>query len=269
MIFYKTDEEIELIRESCHLVCRTLAHVGGMIRPGITSQALDKAAETYIRDHKGVPAFKGYKGFPASLCISINEQVVHGIPTDRELQETDVVSVDCGVKLNDFFGDSAYTFAMKGVQPDILNLLTVTLESLYLGIEQAVVGKRIGDIGFAIQDYSERKHRFGVVRELVGHGIGRELHEEPDVPNFGKRGHGLKLMDGLVIAIEPMINFGVREVTQLNDGWTIVTADKRPSAHFEHTVAVRKLRADILSDHVCIEETIKNNADLQNISKKK
>lgn len=268
MIFYKTDEEIELIRESCHLVCKSLAHVGSLIKPGIQSIALDKAAEEFIRDHKGVPAFKGYKGFPASLCISINEQIVHGIPTSRELKDTDIISVDCGVLLNEYFGDAAYTFALSKVGEKELQLLSVTLESLYLGIEQAIVGKRVGDIGFAIQDFTERKHRYGVVRELVGHGIGKDLHEEPEVPNFGKRGNGQKLMDGLVIAIEPMINQGVKDVKQLDDGWTIITADKKPSAHFEHTVAVRKHKADILSDHSYIEETIKNNQELQNISRK-
>lgn len=268
MIFYKTDEEIELIRESCHLVCKTLAYVGSLIKPGVQSIELDKSAEIFIRDHKGVPAFKGYKGFPASLCISINEQVVHGIPTSKELKDTDVVSVDCGVLLNEYYGDAAYTFALSKVGEKEMELLSATLESLYLGIAQAIVGKRVGDIGFAVQDFAERKHRYGVVRELVGHGIGKSLHEEPDVPNFGKRGNGLKLMDGLVIAIEPMINLGVKEVKQLEDGWTIISADKKTSAHFEHTVAVRKHKADILSDHSYIEETIKNNQELQNISRK-
>ncbi len=211
-IFYKTDEEVELIRTSCHLVCKTLAHVGSLMKPGINGKIIDAAAEEFIRDHGGRPAFKGYRDFPATLCVSINDVVVHGIPRDREFKETDVVSVDCGVELEGFYGDAAYTFAFNSVEEPVLELLKITYRSLYLGIEQAVHGKRIGDISFAVQDYCERKHRYGVVRELVGHGLGRSLHEDPEVPNFGHRGRGMVLRDGLVIAIEPMINMGGREV---------------------------------------------------------
>jgi methionyl aminopeptidase len=270
-IYYKTDDEIELIRESCVLVSKTLAYIGSLIKPGITGAFLDKEAETYIRDHNAIPAFKGYKGshsdFPATLCFSLNEVVVHGIPDGREVKENDIVSVDCGVCLNGYYGDSAYTFALNGVESKILELLNITNTSLYKGIEQAQVGKRIGDIGFAIFDYCERQNRMGVVRDLTGHGLGKSLHEDPDVPNHGKRGNGVVLRDGLVIAIEPMINMGTKEVMGTGDGWTILTADKKPSAHFEHTIAIRKGRkADILSDHSYIEDTVKKNQNLLEIS---
>lgn len=264
MVYYKTAEEIEFLRESCHIVCKALAHVGEIIKPGMTGLQIDAAAETVIRDLGAVPGFKNYRGFPATLCISVNEGVVHGIPTDIPFKEGDVVSVDCGSIKNGFYGDSAFTFAM-GVEEPIMQLLKVTNTSLYLGIEQAVAGKRIGDISFAIQNYCEKEHGYGVVRELVGHGIGRDLHEPPEVPNFGKRGRGMMLKEGLAIAIEPMVNLGVKEVRQADDGWTIITKDKLPSAHFEHSVAVRKGTADILSDHSFIEETLKNNANVQEV----
>ena len=261
-IIYKTQDEIEQIRQSCLLVSNTLALVAQLLRPGITGSELDKAAETFIKDHSASPSFKGYGGFPASLCISINEQIVHGIPSEYEFKDGDVVSVDCGAYLNGFHGDSAYTFAIGNVAQATLDLLAVTKASLYKGIEQVMEGKRVGDISFAIQDYTERKHGYGVVRELVGHGVGRDLHEAPEVPNFGKRGQGPVLRTGLVIAIEPMINLGRKDVVTLNDNWTIVTKDRKPSAHFEHTVAVRKNSPDILSDHTFIEESIKKNKEL-------
>ena len=266
-IYYKTDDEIESIRESCLLVSKTLAYVGTLIKPGITSQFIDQKAEEFIRDNNAVPAFKGYRNFPATLCVSMNEAVVHGIPSNREFQENDVVSVDCGTLLNGYFGDAAYTFALGGVTPSVLDLLNVTNTSLYKGIDQAMVGKRIGDIGFAIFEYCEKYHKYGVVRDLTGHGIGKALHEDPDVPNHGKRGNGVVLRDGLVIAIEPMINLGTKEVMGIGDGWTIITSDKKPSAHFEHTVAIRKgKKADILSDHSFIQEAVKKNSNLLEIS---
>jgi methionyl aminopeptidase len=269
MVYYKTDAEVELIRESCLIVSKVLALVGSTIRPGITGIELDKKAEALIRDHKGVPGFKGYNGFPSTLCISPNEGVVHGIPSKREFRDGDIVSVDCGCLLNNFYGDAAYTFAVGEVDDAIIDLLCVTKESLYVGIEKAVVGRRIGDISFAIQEYAERKNPYSIVRELVGHGLGRNLHEEPEVPNFGKRGKGIKLKDGLVIAIEPMVNMGTREVEQANDGWTIVSKDKSPSAHYEHTIVVRKNKAELLSTHDFVEEAIKNNPNIREISRKK
>ena len=268
-IIYKTDEEIELIRESCLLVCKALAHVGSVIRPGITGEQIDKEAEQLIRDHNAVPGFKGYRGFPGTLCISVNEGVVHGIPAKQEFQDGDVVSVDCGVLMNEFFGDSAYTFAIGDVDEKTMELLRVTNTSLYKGIEKAVSGARIGDIGYAIQNYCERQNSYGVVRELVGHGIGQNLHEAPEVPNFGKKGRGKRIKDGLVIAIEPMINLGTKAVKQSDDGWTIVTKDGKPSAHYEHTIAVTQEGSDILSNHDLILDAIKNNPEIRNISLKK
>jgi methionyl aminopeptidase len=262
MIYLKTEEEIELIRESSILVCKTLAEIATMLKPGVTGIQLDKRAEEYIRDHNAVPAFKGFHDFPASLCISKNEEVVHGIPNDIPIKEGEVLSVDCGVVQNGFYGDSAYTFALKPVAEEIIQLLRVTIESLNLGVMQAKVGNRIGDISYAIEEHTEGKYKYGVVRELVGHGIGRQLHEPPEVPNYGKRGRGLVLKEGLVIAIEPMINLGTRKVRQLKDGWTMVTQDKKTSAHFEHTVAVRKDQGETLSDHSFIEKSVKNNLEL-------
>ena len=259
-VIYKTSEEIELIRVSSLLVGDTLAEVGAHIKPGIKTIELDKIAEAFIRDQQAEPAFKGYHGFPASLCISVNSEVVHGIPGNRELKEGDVVSIDCGVKKNGFFGDSAYTFTIGEVSDLVRKLIRVTKESLYLGIDKAVTGNRIGDISAAVQDHAE-SNGFGVVRELVGHGVGTKLHEKPEVPNYGKRGSGMLLKGGMVIAIEPMINAGKRSVIQLNDGWTIVTADKLPSAHFEHTVAIGTPKADVLSSFEKIEK-----AELLNIN---
>ena len=268
MIYYKTPEEIEYIRESCMLVSKTLAMVGSKIKPGLSGSYLDNLAETFIRDHGGEPGFKGYNGFPSTLCISLNEGVVHGIPSDYEFKEEDIASVDCGVLMNGYYGDAAYTFVMDGVNEETVALCNVTNESLYKGIENAKVGNRLGDISYAIQHHTENVHGYSVVRELVGHGIGRNLHESPEVPNYGKRGRGTILKKGLVIAIEPMINLGKRGVRQSKDGWTIVTKDKMPSAHYEHTIAISNGEADILSNHEIIVKEIKNNANIKVISLK-
>jgi methionyl aminopeptidase len=254
-LYYKTKEEIELIRESSLLVGKTLAEVAKVIKPGVTTLSLDKVAYEFINDQKAVPAFLNYNGFPNSLCISVNANVVHGIPGKYELREGDIVSVDCGVVKNKFFGDSAYTFAIGEVKPEVQKLLDVTKESLYRGIAMCVAGKRLGDISEAVQSHAE-SNGFSVVRELVGHGIGQHLHESPEVPNYGKKGTGLKLQEGLIIAIEPMINLGKKSIVQENDGWTIRTADNLPSAHFEHTVAIGKDKADILSSFEFVEEVL-------------
>ena len=242
MIFLKTEDEIELLRESNLLVGRTLAEVAKLVKPGVTTKELDKVAEEFIRDHGAVPTFKGFPNqygdpFPASLCTSINEQVVHGIPGDIVLKEGDIVSVDCGTYMNGFCGDSAYTFCVGEVDEEVRKLLKVTKEALYIGIENAVQGKRLGDIGYAIQEHCE-SNSFGVVREFVGHGIGKEMHEDPQVPNYGKRGYGTMLKKGLCIAIEPMITQGSRQIVMERDGWTVRTKDWKYAAHFEHTVAV-------------------------------
>ncbi|MBU1369843.1 MAG: type I methionyl aminopeptidase [Bacteroidetes bacterium] len=255
MIYIKTDDEIEIQRESSLLVGKTLAEVAKHVAPGISTIQLDSIAETFIRDHGAVPGFKGYGGFPGSLCISVNDQVVHGIPDDKLLKEGDIVSIDCGVLKNGFYGDSAYTFAVGEISEELELLLKRTKEALYLGIEQAVAGKRIGDIGYAIQSHAEQ-FGYGVVRELVGHGVGRKLHEKPEVPNYGRRGAGVKLKVNMVLAIEPMINLGGRSVKQEADGWTIRTLDRKPSAHFEHDVVVRQGEADILSTFAYIEEVL-------------
>jgi methionyl aminopeptidase len=252
---YKTDDEIELIRESSLLVGKTLAELATMIRPGITCLELDKRAEEFIKDHNAYPGFLGYSGFPNSICASINSAVVHGIPTNAPLNEGDIVSVDIGVLKDGYWGDSAYTFPVGEVSPEVKKLLDVTKESLYLGIEQAIAGKRIGDIGYAVQTYAEA-NGYGVVRELVGHGVGKSLHEAPEVPNFGRRGTGMQMLEGLVIAIEPMINLGTKNVKQMKDGWTIQTADGKPSAHYEHTIVVRKNKAEILSTFELIEQAL-------------
>ncbi len=254
-IYYKTEEEIDLIRESSLLVGKTLAEVAKAVKPGVTTLDLDKIAETFIRDHGAEPGFLGYGGFPNSLCTSVNEQVVHGIPNSTPLQEGDIVSVDCGVLKNGFYGDSAYTFAVGEISEEVQRLLTVTKECLALGIEQAISGNRLGDVGYAIQSHAEANN-YGVVRELVGHGLGQSLHEAPEVPNYGRRGNGLKLQQGLVLAIEPMINMGVKSVRQKNDGWTIVTTDGMPSAHFEHDIVVRDGKAEVLSTFEWIEEAL-------------
>ncbi|NQU31622.1 MAG: type I methionyl aminopeptidase [Bacteroidetes bacterium] len=257
MIYIKTDEEVEIQRQSSLLVGKTLAEVAKIIKPGITTIELDKVAETFIRDNGAKPGFKGYGGFPATLCISVNDEVVHGIPGKRELKNGDIISVDCGTFMNGFYGDSAYTFAVGEVEESVLMLLQRTKESLYLAIEQAIVGKRVGDIGHAVQKYVEG-FGYSVVRDLVGHGVGRNLHEKPEIPNYGRRGSGIKLKSGMCLAIEPMINLGVKEVIQDSDGWTIRTVDKQPSAHFEHDVVVRNGKADILSTFEYIEQVLNN-----------
>lgn len=256
MIFLKNKEEIELLRESNLLVGMTLGEIAKHIRPGISTLELDRIAEEFIRDHGAIPGFLGYGGFPNTLCVSVNDAVVHGIPSAKHiLKEGDIVSVDCGTIKNGFYGDSAYTFEVGEVREEVRKLLQTTKESLYKGIEQAVAGNRIGDIGYAVQSYCEA-HGYTVVRELVGHGVGRAMHEEPQVPNYGRRGQGVKLAEGMVIAIEPMINLGKRQVYQEDDGWTIKTRDGMPSAHFEHTIAIGKEKADILSSFKFVEEVL-------------
>lgn len=262
MVFYKTPAEIELMRESNLLVCKTHALIASLLRPGITGEELDFEAETFIRDHKAEPGFKGYQGFPATLCISPNEQVVHGIPNDIPFAEGDIISFDCGVLKNGFYGDAAYTFLLGEVDAEVVELCRVTKESLAKGIRAARVGNKVGDISFAIQDYAERKNGYGVVRELVGHGVGRNLHEAPEVPNFGRRNKGARLKDGLVLAIEPMVNLGTKKIKQHKDGWTVTTKDKKVSAHYEHSVHISKKGPDILSDHDIIEEEVKRNDNI-------
>lgn len=256
MIYLKTDEEIELMRAANQLVGRTLAEVAKIIAPGVSTKALDKRAEEFIRDHGATPAFLGYQGFPGSMCISVNDQVVHGIPSHKTiLQEGDIVTLDCGTKLAGFTGDSAYTFAVGEISEEVHKLLKTTKESLYVGIEQAVAGNRTGDIGYAVQRYCEARG-YHVVRELTGHGIGVNLHESPEVPNYGKRGTGIELRNGMCICIEPMINIGSKNVVQERDGWTIRTKTRKPSAHFEHCVAIRDGKADILSSFDFIAEVL-------------
>ncbi|MPM34599.1 Methionine aminopeptidase 1 [bioreactor metagenome] len=256
-IILKTDEEIELMRQSNRLVGMTLGELSKHIRPGVTTLQLDKIAEEFIRDHGAIPTFLGYGGFPNSICTSVNEKVVHGIPNNQPLQEGDILSVDCGTTKQGYCGDSAYTFCVGEVREEIKQLLNVTKEALYKGIEQACHDKRVGDIGFTIQTYCE-SHGYSVVRELVGHGIGRDMHEAPEVPNYGRRGTGPLLKNGMCIAIEPMINMGSKNVVFENDGWTVRTKDRKPSAHFEHTVAIRNGKADILSTFEFIQETSNN-----------
>jgi methionyl aminopeptidase len=253
MVQLKTEEDLQLIREGSLILGKAHGEVALRIEPGVKTRVLDQVAEEFIRDHGGEPSFKNYKGFPASLCISVNETVVHGFPGDYELQEGDIVSIDCGVLFKGFHSDSAYTYPLPEVKPQVLDLLTRTYEALERGIAQARAGQRIGDISEAIQSYVE-SFGYGVVRELVGHGVGRSLHEDPEVPNYGKRGKGAKLVPGMVIAIEPMINLGTKQVVQERDGWTIRTSDRRPSAHFEHMVAIRKEGTEVLTTHRFIEE---------------
>ncbi len=260
-ISYKNEEEITLMRKSAELVSSTLAEVASFLKPGQSLLEIDKFAESFIRDHDAVPSFLNYEGFPNTACISVNDAIVHGIPNDYKIKDGDIISVDLGVILNEFHGDSAYTFAIGEVSKEVLELLKYTKVSLNKGIEQAIVGNRIGDISFAIQQSAEKEHGYGIVRELVGHGLGKELHESPQIPNYGKRGRGRKLKRGLVICIEPMVNLGGKEVAFLDDGWTVVTKDHTPSAHYEHIVAIDKGKADILSDFSLIEEAErKNNA---------
>lgn len=258
-VYYKTREEIEQMRESNLLVSQTLAYLGTLLQPGVTGTELDRKAEEFIRDHGATPSFKGLYGCPSSILTSVNECVVHGLPTDRPYEPTDIVSIDCGAYLNGFHGDSAYTFAFAGVDEDSMDVLEATNQSLYIGIEKARVGNRVGEICFAIQTFIERTCGYAIVRELTGHGIGREFHEAPEVPNFGKRNSGPIMKPGLVIAIEPMVNSRTRHIATLEDGWTIVAKDGLATAHFEHSVAVTRDGPDILSDHSLIERTVRAN----------
>jgi methionyl aminopeptidase len=262
MIYYKTDEQVEIMRQSALLVGKTIAEVAKHIKPGVTTLYLDNIAAEFITKNGATASFKGYQGFPYTCCISVNDAVVHGFPNDYALKDGDIISIDVGVFKNDYHGDSAYTFAVGNVAPETLQLMKVTKQSLYAGIEKAIINNRIGDISYAIQDYTQHKHGYGVVKDLVGHGLGKKLHEDPQVPNYGKRGDGAKLKNGLVIAIEPMINLGTKDVVTDADGWTIKTRDGKPSAHYEHNICVRKGKADILSSFVEIEEQERLNTSL-------
>jgi methionyl aminopeptidase len=262
-VHYRSDDEIATLKESSLLVGKTLAEVAKHVEVGATTRQLDGIAETFIRDHGASPSFKGYGGFPGSLCTSVNEQVVHGIPNDIPLESGDVVSVDCGVYMNGFHGDSAFTFEVGEVAEPIRKLLRVTRECLDKAIEQAVEGNHIGDIGYACQQHAE-ENGYGVVRELVGHGLGRDLHEAPEVPNYGRKGKGMELKEGMILAIEPMINLGSKAVLQLDDGWTIITKDRKVSAHFEHDIAIRKGKAEVLSTFSYIEDVLKKKNELVN-----
>ncbi len=256
MIIIKTTEEIEKLRNSNQLVSKTLAEIAKHIEPGVTTEKLDRIAEEFIRDNKAVPGFLGYNEYPKTLCTSVNSQVVHGIPSSYVLKDGDLVSVDCGVILDGFYGDTAYSFEVGEVAEPVKKLLRITKESLFLGVELAIEGNRLGDIGFAVQNHCE-KAGFSVVREMVGHGLGRHLHEEPEVPNYGNKGTGAKLKKGMVICIEPMINMGKRQIVQEADGWTVRTNDKMPSAHFELAVAIGSGKPDVLSTFRYIEEVLK------------
>jgi methionyl aminopeptidase len=261
-MIYKTNEEVELMRKSALLVSKTLTEVAKVLRPGINSLFLDKMIGEFVGDHQAVPSFLDYRGYPFNSCISVNDVVVHGFPNNDPLKEGDIISVDIGVILNGWHGDHAYTFAVGDPGEEVAQLIRVTKQSLYKGIEKAIAGNRVGDISFAIQEWTEKKHGYGVVRELVGHGLGRAMHEDPQVPNYGKRGSGPKMKDGLVLAIEPMINLGTRKIYTEEDGWTVRTQDHKPSVHFEHDVCVRKGKADILSDYSIIEAAEKANVNL-------
>ena len=258
----KTQAEIELIRKSSDVLSRVMAEIAKAVRVGTNGLALDQLAEEFIADHGGTPSFKGYQRFPAALCISVNDEVVHGIPTAKEYKDGDIISVDCGVFMNGYHGDMAYTFGIGNVKPETVKLMQVTKESLYLGIQFAIVGKRTGDIGFAVQDFCERQNPYKCVRELVGHGVGKTLHEDPQVPNYGRKGDGAKLPENCVIAIEPMVNLGKREVYTKRDNWTIATQDGTPSVHFEHTVVVKPGKAEILTTFDFIEAAVNANAEL-------
>lgn len=255
MIKIKTPEEIESMRESALIVSKTLGLMAKEVKPGVTTLYLDKLAEEFIRDQGAIPGFLGLYDFPNTLCMSPNQQVVHGIPNDKRLKDGDIISIDCGVLKNGFYGDHAYTFEVGDVDPETKKLLRITKESLYEGIRAFKVGNRVGDIGFSIQNYCE-KHGYGIVRELVGHGLGREMHEDPEIPNYGRRGRGKKLVEGMVVAIEPMVNLGTHKINQLKDGWTILTQDGKPSAHFEHDVAMVNGRAELLSTFKYIYESL-------------
>lgn len=260
MIIQKTREEIELMRESALVVSRTLGMLAGEVKPGVTTLYLDKLAEEYIRSQDAIPGFLGLYDFPNTLCMSPNQQVVHGIPNDTPLAEGDIISIDCGAIKNGFYGDHAYTFEVGEIDPEVKKLLDVTKESLYKGIEQLKVGNRVGDVGYAIQKYTE-DHGYGVVRELVGHGLGKVMHEAPEMPNYGKRGRGKKFVEGMVVAIEPMINLGTKNIKQHSDGWTITTRDNKPSAHFEHDVAILDGKPELLSTFAYIYQALGIESD--------
>jgi methionyl aminopeptidase len=262
MNVYKSDEEVAIQRESCLLVSATITEVAKILKPGITTLSLDEMAETFIRDNGATPSCKGYHGYPYSLCISVNEQIVHGFPGKYILKEGDIVSIDTVVYKNGFHGDHAYTFVIGETTQEILDLVRITKESLYVGIKQAVTGNRTGDIGFAIETYTNRKHGYGVIRDFVGHGVGREMHEDPQVPNYGLQGKGKKLTENMVLAIEPMITMGTSKINILDDGWTVVSADQSPAVHFEHNVCVKKGTPVILSDFSIIEAAEKANSNL-------
>jgi len=255
MIIVKSKEEIELMRESALIVSKTLGMLAKEVKPGVTTLQLDKMAEEFIRDHDAVPGFLGLYDFPNTLCMSPNEQVVHGIPNKKALVEGDIISIDCGAIKNEFYGDHAYTFEVGEVDPETKKLLQITKESLYVGIREYKIGNRVGDVGYAIQKYCE-DHGYGVVRELVGHGLGRKMHEDPEMPNYGKRGRGKKFIEGQVVAIEPMINMGTHRIKQHKDGWTITTQDNKPSAHFEHNVAIVDGKPELLSTFAYIYEAL-------------
>ena len=260
MIKIKTAEEIELMRESALIVSKTLGMLAKEVKPGVSTLALDALAETFIRDHGAIPGFLGLYDFPNTLCMSPNAQVVHGIPNNKPLEEGDIISIDCGALKNGFYGDHAYTFEVGSVSPEIKKLLEVTKASLYKGIEAFKVGNRVGDVGFAIQEFTE-KHGYGVVRELVGHGLGTSMHEDPEMPNYGRRGRGKKFIEGMVVAIEPMTNMGTHRINQLKDGWTILTADGKPSAHFEHNVALVNGKPELLSTFDYVYEALGITSD--------
>jgi len=260
MIFLKSDEEIEFLRISNQIVAKTLAELAKIITPGVSTMQLNNVADEFIRDNGAVPNFLNYGGFPYSICASVNEQIVHGFPSEKVfLEDGDIISVDCGALINGFHGDSAYTFCVGNVKPEIKDLLRTTKESLYKGIEQAEEGRRLGDVGSAIQTYCEERG-YSVVREMIGHGVGRKLHEAPEVPNYGRKGNGIMLKSGMTIAIEPMINLGTRHLVFEKDGWTTRTLDRKPSAHFEHSVAIRRGKADILSSFEYVEQVLGNKA---------
>ena len=267
MIVVKTKEEIELMRESALIVSKTLGILAKEVKPGVTTLKLDKLAEEYIRDHGAIPGFLGLYDFPNTLCMSPNEQVVHGIPNDKPVEEGDIISIDCGALKNGFYGDHAYTFAVGEIAPETQKLLDVTKASLYVGIKEFKLGNRVGDVGYAIQNFCE-SHGYGVVRELVGHGLGTTMHEDPEIPNYGRRGRGKKFLEGQVVAIEPMINLGTHKIRQHKDGWTITTLDQKPSAHFEHDVAIVDGKPELLSTFAYIYEALGITSDEEDAFRK-
>jgi len=268
MIIVKTKEEIELMRQSALIVSKTLGMLAKEVKEGVTTNHLDTIAEEFIRDQGALPGFKGLYDCPSTLLCSVNEAVVHGLPTDIPLKDGDIVSIDCGSFMNGFYGDHAYTFEIGNVSEATKRLIQVTKESLYVGISQLKVGNRVGDVGFAIQQHCE-KEGYGVVRELVGHGLGRKMHEDPEMPNYGRRGRGKKFIEGMVVAIEPMINMGTHKVKQLKDGWTIVTQDEKPSVHFEHDVAIVNGQPEILSTFAYVHDALGITSDEEDAFRKK